>query len=131
MTAEFCNEYLQLMNLRGRMRQLLVCAFVSLLAMAAQSQRLPGNAPGNAIVEGVPPRQLTDPTSVVSQALAGAAPVPVADLFFTRGGTDAIWVPHTDAVVISTNLTGRYNLWTVPANGGFPLQLTQSDDRQL
>jgi dipeptidyl aminopeptidase/acylaminoacyl peptidase len=83
------------------------------------------------IVEGAPPRPLTDPRSLVSQPLAGAAPVPLADLFFTRGGSDAVWVPHSDAVIIATNLTGRYNLWTVTATGGFPLQLTQSDDRQL
>jgi len=83
------------------------------------------------VVEGVPPRELTDPKSVVSRQLAGAKPVPVADLFFTRGGYDAIWVAHADAVIISTNLTGRYNLWTVPAHGGFPHQLTQSDDRQF
>jgi Tol biopolymer transport system component len=56
----------------------------------------------------------------------------VADLFFTRGGIDdGIWIPHANAVVITTNLTGRFNLWTVPANGGFPAQLTQSDDRQF
>jgi dipeptidyl aminopeptidase/acylaminoacyl peptidase len=84
------------------------------------------------IVQGVPPRALTDPRSVVSLPLAGAAPVPVADLFFTRGGIDdGIWIPHANAVVITTNLTGRFNLWTVPANGGFPAQLTQSDDRQF
>lgn len=84
------------------------------------------------IVEGVPPRPLTDPKSIVSHALPGAAPVPIADLFFTRGGIDdGIWVPHANTVVITTNLTGRFNLWTVPANGGFPFQLTQSDDRQF
>jgi Tol biopolymer transport system component len=66
----------------------------------------------------------------MSQPLAGAAPVLVADLFFAHGAMGAIWVPYADAVVISANLTGRYNLWTLPAKGGFPLQLTQSDDAQ-
>ncbi len=94
------------------------------LLSAAQSLAAP-------VVEGVPPRALIDPKSVKSQPLPGAAPVPLADLFFTRGGSDAIWVPHSGDVVIATNLSGRYNLWTVPAKGGFPLQLTQSDDRQL
>jgi dipeptidyl aminopeptidase/acylaminoacyl peptidase len=94
-----------------------------LLVSAARSVAAP-------IVEGVPPRDLTNPRSVMSQPLAGAAPVPVADLFFTRDAYDGIWVPHANAVVISTNLTGRYNLWTVPLNGGFPIQLTQSDNRQ-
>ena len=84
------------------------------------------------VTEGVPPRNLTEPRSIVSTPLAGAAPVPIADLFFTRGGIDdGIWLPHANAVVVTTNLTGRYNLWTVPADGGFPLQLTQSDDRQF
>jgi dipeptidyl aminopeptidase/acylaminoacyl peptidase len=82
------------------------------------------------IVDGVPPRELTDPKSIVSQPLPGAAPVPIADLFFTHGGADAIWMPHGDTIVISTDITGRYNLWTMPATGGFPLQLTQSDDVQ-
>lgn len=109
------------------MRQFLLCAFVSLFAVASQAQRQADNP----VVEGVPPRELTEPKSVVSQALAGAAPVPLADLFFTRGGSDAVWVPHSNTVIIATNLTGRYNLWSVPATGGFPLQLTQSDDRQL
>ena len=84
------------------------------------------------ISEGVPPRELTDPKSILSHPLPGTAPVPIADLFFTRGGIDdAIWLPHANAVVITTNLTGRFNLWRVPANGGFPFQLTQSDDRQF
>jgi len=95
-----------------------------LLASAAQAFGAP-------IVEGMPPRELTDPKSVESQPLPGAAPVPLADLFFTRGEGDAVWVPHSDTVIIATNLTGRYNLWSVPAKGGFPLQLTQSEYRQL
>lgn len=105
--------------------RLLLIFAASLIASAGQSLGAP-------IVEGVPPRALTDPRSVVSRPLAGATPVPIADLFFTRGGIDdAIWIPRQNAVVVTTNLTGRFNLWTVPADGGFPLQLTQSDDRQF
>jgi dipeptidyl aminopeptidase/acylaminoacyl peptidase len=33
--------------------------------------------------------------------------------------------------VFTTNLTGRNNLWKVPAAGGWPLQVSQSDDRQF
>jgi dipeptidyl aminopeptidase/acylaminoacyl peptidase len=82
------------------------------------------------VTDGMPPRDITDPKSVVSLPLAGAAPAPIDDLYYTRGGLDAAWLPDNKSVVVSTNITGRYNLWTVPANGGFPLQLTQSDDRQ-
>ena len=33
-------------------------------------------------------------------------------------------------IVFTTNLTGRNNLWQGAAAGGWPIQLTQSDDRQ-
>ncbi len=82
-----------------------------------------------AVVPG-PPRPLTDPASVVSAAAPGSLPVPVADLYYVRGGADAVWTRDGKDIVFATNLTGRYNLWTMPANGGFPFQLTQSDDRQ-
>ncbi|MGH9524388.1 MAG: S9 family peptidase [Terriglobales bacterium] len=32
--------------------------------------------------------------------------------------------------MFSTNLSGRMNLWKVRSSGGWPIQLTQSDDRQ-
>src|SRR5207244_8492891 len=30
-----------------------------------------------------------------------------------------------------TNITGRYNIWAVPSNRGWPVQLTVSDERTL
>ena len=82
------------------------------------------------MLSGPPARAITDPKSVTSQTNSNARAVPVADLFYTRGGLDAAWTPDGKSIVISTNLTGRYNLWKLSADGGFPLQLTQSDDRQ-
>jgi hypothetical protein len=32
--------------------------------------------------------------------------------------------------VFATNLTGRYNLWKVSSDGGWPIQISQSDERQ-
>ena len=77
-----------------------------------------------------PERAVTDPKSLASTANAEVRPVPVADLFFTRGNLGATWAPDGREVVLSTNFTGRYNLWKVDAAGGWPIQLTQSDDRQ-
>src|SRR5690349_16438712 len=76
-----------------------------------------------------PERPLTDPKSVVSEARPGGA-VPVADLYFSRGLGDAAWSPDGKQIVVSTNLTGRFNLWRMDAAGGWPVQLTRSDDRQ-
>jgi len=55
-----------------------------LLASAAQALAAP-------VVEGVPPRELADPKSVVSLPLAGAAPVPLADGATRR---DLSAIPH-------------------------------------
>jgi dipeptidyl aminopeptidase/acylaminoacyl peptidase len=82
------------------------------------------------VLEGPPPRAVTGPAAIVSPASREARPAPIADLFFVRGVADAAWSPDGAWIVFSTNLTGRYNLWRVRASGGFPEQLTVSDDRQ-
>jgi len=82
------------------------------------------------VLEGPPARQLTDPHRVISRPMAGVAPIPVSDLYHVRDGVDGVWTRDGRSVVISTNLTGRYNLWKVPVAGGFPLQLTVSEEEQ-
>ncbi|WP_304190283.1 S9 family peptidase [Phenylobacterium aquaticum] len=77
-----------------------------------------------------PATGLTDPRSLVSLVNPQAGPVAAADLYFSRGGLDAIWTADGKAAIVSTNLTGRFNLWRVEADGSWPVQLTQSDDRQ-
>ena len=77
-----------------------------------------------------PERAITHPSSVRSASNPAAHPVPIHDLFFTHGIAGAAWSPNGREVVISTNTTGRYNLWKVPAAGGPPVQMTRSDDRE-
>jgi dipeptidyl aminopeptidase/acylaminoacyl peptidase len=77
-----------------------------------------------------PERTLTDPKSVTSSTKPGAVPVPIDDLFFTRSTGGGAWSPDGKEVVFTTNLTGRFNLWKVDAAGGWPIQLSQSDDRE-
>jgi dipeptidyl aminopeptidase/acylaminoacyl peptidase len=77
-----------------------------------------------------PARPLTDPKSLSSPADALAAPVPIDDLVFTRGALDAAWSADGRQLFVSTNLTGRYNIWRMDADGSWPVQLTQSDDNQ-
>jgi dipeptidyl aminopeptidase/acylaminoacyl peptidase len=101
-------------------------AFSLFLVMTVSASALAATA----VLTGPPPRAITDPRSVTSIAQPDAKPVPIADLFYTRGGLGAAWTPDGKNIVVSTDLTGRFNLWKLSADGGFPLQLTQSDDRQ-
>ena len=75
-------------------------------------------------------RELTDPKTIASAPAEGASPIPVDDLFFTRSTGGGAWSPDGKQIVFFTNLTGRNNLWKVSADGGWPIQLSQSDDRQ-
>jgi dipeptidyl aminopeptidase/acylaminoacyl peptidase len=75
-------------------------------------------------------RQITDPKSITSEANASAHPVPIEDLYYTREVSGSAWSPDGKQVSFTTDMSGRLNLWKVNASGGWPLQLTQSDDRQ-
>jgi dipeptidyl aminopeptidase/acylaminoacyl peptidase len=75
-------------------------------------------------------REITNPKSIVSETAKDAVPIPIDDLFYTRSVSGGAWSPDGKQIVFSTNLTGRFNLWKVSADGGWPIQLSQSDDRQ-
>jgi len=77
-----------------------------------------------------PERPITDPRSLASTPMPPAPPPPIAALFDARGGSGAAWGADGKSVIVSTNISGRYNLWTYPAAGGAPTQLVTSDDRQ-
>ena len=75
-------------------------------------------------------RRPADPKSIVSPSNPSARPVPIDDLYFTRNVYGHAWSPDGKEVVFITDMSGRANLWKVSASGGWPMQLTQSDDGQ-
>ncbi|HEX4808425.1 MAG TPA: S9 family peptidase [Bryobacteraceae bacterium] len=81
-------------------------------------------------LSGPDERQITDPKSISSVSNPGAGPVSIDDLFFTRNVGGPSWSPDGKDIVLTTNLTGRNNLWKVSSSGGWPIQVSQSDDRQ-
>ena len=88
-------------------------------------------AAGSAVAEiPTPPRPVTDPKSIVSPSDPLAAPVPIDDLVFSRGVFDSTWSADGRQLFVSTNLTGRYNIWRTDAAGSWPVQITQSEDSE-
>ncbi len=96
--------------------------FVFLLIILATGLVVAANSPDE--------RQPTDPKAITSASNPGAGAVPIDDLYYTRTVFSPSWSPDGREVVLTTDLTGRLNLWKVPAAGGWPIQLSQSDDRQ-
>jgi dipeptidyl aminopeptidase/acylaminoacyl peptidase len=75
-------------------------------------------------------RPLTDPKSVLSSSKSAARPAPIDDLYYTKSVFGAAWSPDGQQIVFTSDIAGRFNLWKVSASGGWPIQLTQSDERQ-
>src|SRR3954454_19463470 len=81
-----------------------------------------------------PPKAITDPKQITAKPDAdveqGEESLSLQRLYMTRqvGGTS--WSPDAKTIVFVSNITGRNNLWLVASEGGWPTQLTVSDQRQ-
>jgi len=75
-------------------------------------------------------RPITDPKTVVSSSNSAARPAPIDDLYYTKSVFGAAWSPDGKQIAFTSDIAGRFNLWKVNASGGWPIQLTQSDERQ-
>ena len=98
---------------------------VSLLAAtcAAQTQGAP-HAPSAA------PAFVTDPAGIKSKEKLDVQALTIDKLYMTRAIGDSAWSPDGKQIAFITNISGRNNLWIVPAEGGWPTQLTVSNQRQ-
>lgn len=80
------------------------------------------------------PRAITDPKQITSKPNAEVEQneqgLSLERLYMTRTVGGAAWSPDGKEVVFVSNISGRNNLWLVPADGGWPRQLTVSDQRQ-
>jgi dipeptidyl aminopeptidase/acylaminoacyl peptidase len=96
-----------------------VIPFVIVMSTLVAAQTLPA------------PQVVTDPKQIASKPNAQVEKnLSIEKLYMTRlvGGAD--WSPDGKRVVFMSNISGRNNLWVVPTEGGWPTQLTVSDQRQ-
>ena len=75
---------------------------------------------------------VTDPKQIASKPNAQVEPrsLTIEKLYMTRQVGRPTWSPDGKSVAFISNMSGRNNLWVVPADGGWPVQLTISDQRQ-
>src|SRR5246127_2796381 len=78
------------------------------------------------------PEAITDPKKVSSKPNAQIEPrsLTIENLYMTRQIGGSTWSPDGKSIAFISNMSGRNNLWVVAAEGGFPVQLTVSDQRQ-
>src|SRR3954469_16350633 len=78
-----------------------------------------------------PPVTLTKPADVQSSARTQPAPLSLDRLYTSRSIGGSTWSPDGSQIAFTTNISGRMNVWLVPAEGGWPNQLTVSSNRQI
>jgi dipeptidyl aminopeptidase/acylaminoacyl peptidase len=101
------------------MRTLGSFVMVVLMSTLATPQTLPA------------PPAITDRKQIASKADARVEKnLSIEKLYMTRQVGGSTWSPDGKTVAFISNLSGRNNLWLVPSEGGWPMQLTVSDQRQ-
>ncbi len=102
-----------------RILRLFVMVIPMMMSILATSQTLPA------------PQAITDPKQIASKPDARVEKsLSIEKLYTTRQVGGSTWSPDGKTVAFVSNLSGRNNLWLVPSDGGWPMQLTVSDQRQ-
>src|SRR3954466_9536065 len=89
-----------------------------LLAVSAHAQLL------------TPPKAETNPDNVIAKMRPELANYTLDRFFLSRQIGGSSWSPDGKKIVAVSNMSGRRNLWIVPANSGWPQQLTTSEQWQ-
>ncbi len=73
---------------------------------------------------------LADPAKLQSRTVDNMQNFTVDKLYMTRSIGGTTWSPDGKQIAFVTNISGRDNIWLVPATSGWPTQLSISDQRQ-
>src|ERR1700693_4491729 len=72
------------------------------------------------------PAAVTDPKNISSKPNAQIEQrgLTIEKLYMTRQVGSATWSPDGKSIAFISNMSGRNNLWLVPAEGGWPVQIS-------
>ena len=103
-------------------RRKLIHTFLSILLLAISSSAQSAN----------PSQPIADPKQIASRVLKREVQqLSIEKLFMSRNIGDADWSPDGKKIAFISNISGRNNLWLTASDGGWPSQLTVSDQRQV
>src|SRR5450755_471653 len=74
---------------------------------------------------------ITDPAKLQSKTIENMQAFSIEKLYTTRNIGGNTWSPDGKQIAFISNISGRNNIWLVPAAGGWPTQLTISEQRQM
>ena len=74
---------------------------------------------------------ITDPAKLQSRNVENMQSFTIEKLYTTRNIGGTAWSPDGKQIAFVSNISGRNNIWLVPSTGGWPTQLTISDQRQV
>jgi dipeptidyl aminopeptidase/acylaminoacyl peptidase len=74
---------------------------------------------------------LTDATKLQSKTIDNMQAFTVEKLYMTRVVGGSTWSPDGKQIAFVSNISGRNNIWFAPSTGGWPTQLTISEQRQV
>src|SRR6266566_7941482 len=67
--------------------------------------------------------------SITSPSNPAYSPLDIDTLYYARSIYALRWSVDGEHLYFETNITGRYNIWRVPSAGGWPVQLTVSEEK--
>ncbi|MEM9897832.1 MAG: S9 family peptidase [Pseudomonadota bacterium] len=77
-----------------------------------------------------PERAVTDPQTLTSPKNPLAQIVPLDHFTGSSNLAGAAWSADSERLFVSTNISGRFNIWSIDAKGSWPVRHTRSDETQ-
>jgi len=117
-------------KLEARNLKLFFVAIIFMTLTGFAQQPTASSSTSVLVATGSTPPAITEPAKLESKTVADMQTFSIEKLYMTRAIGGSTWSADGKQVAFISNISGRNNLWLVPATGGWATQLTISDQRQ-